>query len=69
MSTNGLCPEAQITWTSRVSLAVKTPLAFFQEPIKTAFGDAIEAPQMALHLIPEVLDAVDVMASFADEIG
>ena len=50
-----------------MATAVEAPLTFFQEPIKTGFRDAIEAPQMALRLIQKVLDAVNVMAAFADE--
>ncbi|MBX3325340.1 MAG: hypothetical protein KF682_05525 [Nitrospira sp.] len=47
--------------------AVEAPFTFFQEPIKTAFRDAIEPPKMARRLIPTVLDTIDVMASFADK--
>ena len=47
--------------------AVEAPFTFFQEPRETAFRNAIEAPQMALRLIPKVLDTIDVMASFTDE--
>lgn len=50
-----------------MATAVEAPLTFFQKPIKTAFGDAIEPPQMARGLIPKVLDAVDVMPSCADK--
>ena len=46
---------------------VEAPFTFFQKPIKTAFRDTIETPQMTFRLIPEVLDAVDVMAVFANE--
>lgn len=46
---------------------VEAPFTFFEKPIETVFWNAIESPQMALRLIPKVLDAVDVMAVFADE--
>lgn len=45
----------------------ETPFTFFEEPIETSFGNAIETPQMALCLIPKVLDAIDVMVLFADK--
>jgi hypothetical protein len=47
--------------------AVESPFTFFQEPIETAFRNAIKAPPMALRLIPKVLDTIDVMTSFTDE--
>jgi hypothetical protein len=38
---------------------VESPLAFAEEEMKVLLGDAIEAAQMALGLVPEVL--VDVI--------
>ena len=50
-----------------MAAAVEAPLTFFQEPIKAVFWDAVEASQMALGLVPKVLNAVDVMSSFANK--
>ena len=46
---------------------VETPVALFQEPVKAVRGDAVEAAQMLLGLVPIVFNPVDVMAAFADK--
>jgi hypothetical protein len=40
---------------------VETPLALLQVEVKVGGGDAVETTHMTLGLIPEVLDAVDVV--------
>ena len=50
-----------------MAAAIEAPLTFFQEAVKAVFGDAVEAAQMALGLVPEILDAVDVMPARADK--
>ena len=50
-----------------MAVPVESPLAFFQKPVKTALRDPVEATQVPFGLVPEVLDAVDVMVSFRHE--
>ena len=50
-----------------MATAAEPPLVFFQEPIKTVYRDAIEGAQMTLGLVPKALNAVDVMAAFAEK--
>ena len=44
--------------------SVEAPLAFFQEPVKAAFREAVEASQMPLRLVPKVLNAIDMVTAF-----
>ena len=46
---------------------VKTPFALLQKPVKVVRFDAVETPQMTLGLVPEVLDAVDVILLVSKE--
>ncbi len=50
-----------------MATTVEAPLTFFQEPMKTVFRDAIKTPQMALRLIPKILDAVNVISLVTDK--
>ncbi len=43
---------------------IEEPFAFLDEEMKVLPRDAIEAPQMTLRLVPEVLDAVDMFSGF-----
>lgn len=40
---------------------VEAPFALFQEEMEVGFRDAVVTPHMAFCLVPEVLDAVDVV--------
>ncbi len=44
-----------------VVAAIEAPLTFLQKPVKVVRCEAIEPTQMPLGLVPEVLDAVNVM--------
>ena len=43
-----------------VVAAVEPPFAVLQEQIEALLGDAVEAAQMPLRLVPEMLDPIDV---------
>ena len=43
-----------------VVAAVEPPFALLQEQIEALLGDAVEAAQMPLRLVPEILDPIDV---------
>lgn len=45
---------------------VKSPLALSEKEMEMLSGDAIEASQMALGLVPEVLNSVDVLVLFRE---
>ena len=49
--------------------SVEAPFALFEEPIEALFFDAIESTQMTLGLIPEVFNAIDVIALVGEELG
>ena len=49
-----------------MAASIEPPFTFFQEPIKTAFRDAIEAAEMPFGLVPKVLDAVNVVTFGVD---
>ena len=42
---------------------IETPLALLQVEVEVGSGDAVEAAHVTLGLIPEVLDAVDMIAA------
>ena len=48
---------------------VESPLAFSQEERKVGSRDTVEATQMALGLVPEVLDSVDVIFPVCEPFG
>jgi hypothetical protein len=48
---------------------VEPPLAFLEEEGNVSYGDAIEAAHVALGLVPEVLDSVDVVLAVGEEPG
>ena len=41
--------------------SIEAPFTFLQEPVKIVLFDAVKSAHMALSLVPEVLDAVDVI--------
>ena len=47
--------------------AIEAPLTLLQIPGETFFTDPIEPPHVPLRLVPEVLDAVDVVTTLGDE--
>ena len=40
---------------------IKSPFALFEVQIEGFFGDSVEPPKMSFRLIPEVLNAVDMI--------
>ena len=48
---------------------VETPLALLQVEVEVEGGDAFETTHMTLGLIPEVLDAVDVVLLIGEQLG
>src|ERR1035437_266073 len=48
---------------------IETPLALLQVEVKVGGGDAVETTHMTLGLIPEVLDAVDVVLLIGEQFG
>jgi len=47
--------------------AIEAPLALLQKPIEVVGLDAIVLPHMALGLVPEVLDPIDVVPVIGEE--
>src|SRR6187397_512570 len=47
--------------------AIEAPLALLQIPVETFFADSVEPAQVPLRLVPEILDAVDMVTTFGDE--
>ena len=41
--------------------SVEAPLALLEEPVEIILFDAVEFAQASLGLIPEILDAIDVI--------
>ena len=41
---------------------VEAPFAFLEEQVEVLFRDAIEAAQVTFGLVPEILDAIDMVA-------
>jgi len=41
--------------------AIEPPFAFLEEQKEAVFGDAVKSSQVALGLVPEILDSVDVV--------
>ena len=48
---------------------VETPFALLQVEVKVGGGDAVETTHMTLGLIPEVLDAIDVVLLIGEQLG
>jgi len=48
---------------------VKSPLTFLQKQRKMVPGNPVEFPQVTLRLVPEILDAVDVVLLVCKELG
>jgi len=49
--------------------SIEAPLTFLQEPEEILLFEAVETPHVALRLISEVLDAVDVVVLVGEELG
>ena len=49
--------------------SVEAPFALLEEPVEAFLFDAIEPTQMTLGLIPEVFNAVNVIAPVGEELG
>ncbi len=47
----------------------EAPFALLEEPVETFFSDAIESTQMTLGLIPEVFNAINVIALVREDPG
>lgn len=41
---------------------IEAPFALFQEEVKEGFWDAVVSSQMAFHLVPKILDPIDVVS-------
>ena len=48
---------------------IETPLALLQVEVEVGSRDAVEAAHMTLGLIPEVLDAVDMVLVIGEQLG
>ena len=46
---------------------IEAPLTLFNEQVEVVFGDAVIGPQVALCLVPKVLNAVDVIRMLGKE--
>ena len=46
---------------------IETPLTLFQVEVEVGSGDAVETAHVTLGLIPEVLDAIDVVLLIGEE--
>ena len=51
-----------------VVLSIEAPFTLLQEPVKVIGFNAIELAQMTLGLVPEVLNAVDMIVSICKEL-
>ena len=49
--------------------SVEAPFALLEEPVEAFLFDAIEPTQMTLGLIPEVFNAINVIAPVGEELG
>ena len=49
--------------------SMEAPFALLEEPVKVLLLDAIKVAQMALGLVPEVLDTVDMRLIVSKEFG
>ena len=47
---------------------VEAPFAFFEEKKEAFFGDTVEPSEMALGLVPEILDPVDVVVLIGEQL-
>jgi hypothetical protein len=47
-----------------MSAPIEVPLTLLQVPIKTIWFDPVEMPLIALSVVPETLDSVDVVSFF-----
>jgi hypothetical protein len=53
----------------RDGTVVEAPFALFDEEREMVFGDAVIAAQMALGLVPEILDPIDVIMLVSKQDG
>jgi hypothetical protein len=47
-----------------VASSIEAPFTLLQIPVKTLRFDPIKTPQMALGLVPKILDSLDVVSFF-----
>lgn len=55
-------PCFQLVEQFSVVTSVEPPFALLQKQVEALFRDAVEASQMPLRLVPEVLDPIDLVA-------
>lgn len=51
-----------------VVASIEAPFALLEKPIKVLLFDTVESPHVALGLVPEVFDAVDVICLIGEEL-
>ena len=49
--------------------SIEAPFTFLQEPVEIVGFDAIKFAQLALGLIPEILNAVDMIFAFREQLA
>lgn len=49
--------------------SIEAPLAFLQKPVEIVLFNVVEYTHVALGLVPEVLDAVDVISPVGKQLG
>ena len=47
--------------------SIEAPLAFLEEPVKVLLLNTIKFAHLALRLIPEILDAVDMIFTIGEQ--
>jgi hypothetical protein len=51
-----------------VIASIEAPFAFLQEPVKILLFDAVKLAHLPLGLVPEILDAVDVILFIGEQL-
>ncbi len=49
--------------------SIETPFAFLEKPVEMVRFDTVEFPHMTLCLVPEILNAVDMVLFVCKEFG
>ena len=62
-------PDLQLFKELLVAASVEAPFALLEEPVEAFLFDAIEPTQMTLGPIPEVSNAITVIAPVGEELG
>ena len=52
-----------------MTASVETPFALLEEPVEILGLDPVDSAEVSLGLIPEILDAVDMVSLVGEEIG